>query len=606
MRHKQNYLIALAALALIVFYHMIFRQFFPNMHGKMGHDYALFLPKLLDGYFWFSMNGIFSIPWFTPAFCGGIPLFPDPQSIYYSVPQFLSFVFDPVTSVHMTVMLFAVLGFLGFYILLQRVFQTGAWLALLGGGLFLFNGFYIHRMLIGHLTYHPFMLVPLLAFFLLRSGAATQSQGAKGVMLDGVMAGIVLAYMFQAGMVNVTLPAVGSVIIIGLMYEAIHNKTVRFGLRLICAGGIAVAFCSAKLVAAMAYLHYFGRDMYKLPGTQTLAEAALIALHSLFIAPAFALAHEMLVNVQWGLDRHEFEFGVTFVPLVWLFGGSMAMIPRARKHGLPCHSLRQQWFRIALIGGLLFLPICLNYYTPTWNAILKHLPILKNSTSLIRWMSLYIPVVIVLTALAGAVLLRSPTFHPYAVVASLATVVLLNIWTDRQFYHDQSYDPRQIVTAYNEVQLQGRSPGITHIVMYADQTGRGIMPQGRNDVLVQGGSQLLCYEPLFGYALEKFPIRTLRPDSVFAVREEYLNLKNPVCYVYPLENACEPGEHFLVDQQEVAKAFSTYKPIPFRLPAWQKAANVFNLLTLVGSGGVLLVAGAASCRRWWKSHRAST
>ena len=164
----------------------------------------------------------------------------------------------------MTVMLFAVLGFLGFYILLQRVFQTGAWLALFGGGLFLFNGFYIHRMLIGHLTYHPFMLIPLLAFFLLRSGAELTTMEIDRRYLDGVMAGIVLAYMFQAGMVNVTLPAIGSVIIIGLMYEAIHN-TVRFELRLIWAGGIAVAFCGAKLVAAMAYLHYFGRDMYKTP-----------------------------------------------------------------------------------------------------------------------------------------------------------------------------------------------------------------------------------------------------------------------------------------------------------------------------------------------------
>ncbi len=605
MRQRQNGLIVLAALALIVSYHMIFQQFFPNIHGKMGHDYALFLPKLLDGYFWFSTNGIFAIPWFTPSFCGGIPLFPDPQSIYYSVPQFLSFVFDPVTSVHMTVMLFAVLGFLGFYILLQRVFQTGAWLALLGGGLFLFNGFYIHRMLIGHLTYHPFMLIPLLTFFLLRSGAAPPLQGATRLMFDGVAAGIILAYMFQAGMVNVTLPAIGSVIILGLVYEALHNRTVRFGLRLIWAGGIAVACCSAKLVAAMAYLRYFGRDMYKLPGTQTLTDAVLIALHSLFIAPALALANEMLVNVQWGLDRHEFEFGVTFVPLVWLCGGTIAMLNRVRQRGMSCQYLHKHWPRIAIIGGLLFLPICLNYYTPTWNAILKHLPILKNSTSLIRWMSLYIPVAILFTALAGAVLLRSPTSQLYAVVASLATVVILNVCTDRQFYHAQSYDPRQIVTAYNDVQRQGRSPGITHIVMYADQTGRGIMPQGRNDVLVQGGSQLLCYEPLFGYALEKFPIRTLRPGSVLAVREGYLNLKHPVCYVYPVENACEPGEHFLVDQQEVAKAFSAYKQISFRLPVWQKTANVFNLLAVVGSAGVLLVSGAAHCRRWWKSPRES-
>jgi hypothetical protein len=346
--------------------------------------------------------------------------------------------------------------------------------------------------------------------------------------------------------------------------------------------------------------------MYRLPGTQTLADAVLIALQSLFIAPAFALAQGTLVNVQWGLDRHEFEFGVTFVPLVWLVGGSLAMLTRLRQRRLPCQCLRQHWLRIALIGVLLFLPICLNYYTPSWNAILKHLPILKNSTSLVRWLSLYIPVVILFTALAGAALLRSPTSRVYAVVASLATVVLLNIFTDRQFYHDQSYDPRQIVTTYYDVQRQNRSPEITHIVMYADQTGRGIMPQGRNDVLVRGGSQLLCYEPLFGYALEKFPIRTLRPGSVLAVHEGYLNLKNPVCYVYPLENACEPGEHFSVTQQEVAQAFSTYKPLPFRLPAWQKAANIFNLFTLVGMGGVLLVAGGASGRRRWNRRRQST
>ena len=193
------------------------------------------------------------------------------------------------------------------------------------------------------------MLIPLFAFFLLRSGAATQSQGAKGVMLDGVMAGIVLAYMFQAGMVNVTLPAIGSVIIIGLMYEAIHNKAIRFELRLICAGGIAVAFCGAKLVAAMAYLHYWAGHV-QTPRNADSGRGGADCAAFVIYCPAFALAHEMLVNVQWGLVRHEFEFRVTFVPLVWLFGGSMAMIHRARKHGMSCHSLRQQWFRIALIG----------------------------------------------------------------------------------------------------------------------------------------------------------------------------------------------------------------------------------------------------------------
>jgi hypothetical protein len=129
------------------------------------------------------------------------------------------------------------------------------------------------------------------------------------------------------------------------------------------------------------------------------------------------------------------------------------------------------------------------------------------------------------------------------------------------------------------------------------------MPPGRNDVLTQGRSQLLCYEPLFGYRLEKFPVKTLRPGPVSAIHEGYLNVKNPVCYVYPLENACEPGDHFSVEQPEVVAAFIAYKPMPFRLPAWQQVANVVNILAIAGIGGFLLVSGSPSCRRWWKSHR---
>jgi hypothetical protein len=554
----------------------------------MGHDYALFLPKLLDGYLWFSTNGIFAIPWFTPSFCGGIPLFPDPQSLYYSIPQFLSFFINPITSVYITVILFAVSGFLGFYLLLRRVFTTGPWLALFGGGLFLFNGFYIHRMIIGHLTYHPFMLIPLIAFFLLHSVPEGQSPRSRQGVFDSVMAGILLAYMFQAGMVNVTLPAVGSVMVIGLIYETLRNPKGQFWWRLIGAAGVAGVLCSGKLVAALAYLQYFGRDMYQLPGTRTLTDALLIVLRSLFVTPALRLANESLVNVQWGLDRHEFEFGVTFVPLVWLLGGAMTILYRARVQGVRYQWPPGQWWRLAIIGGLLFLPICLNYYTPTWNAHLKHLPILKNSTSLFRWVSLYIPVVILLTVLAGEVMLCSSTYQAHIVGASLAIVVVLNLGADRQFYHAQTYDPHQVLRSYAAVQRQEWTPRITHIAVYTDPLGRAIMPQARNDALTQGHSQLLCYEPLFGYRLERFPIKALYPGPVLSVREGHLNLKNPACYVYPLVNECEPGDHFSVHQQEAAAAFTAYKPIPFRLPAWQKTANIFNLLAAISVIGVVL------------------
>jgi hypothetical protein len=251
-------------------------------------------------------------------------------------------------------------------------------------------------------------------------------------------------------MVNVALPALVSVIIIGLIYEMTCDTQGQFWRRLTSAGGIALALCGAKLVAAMAYLQHFGRDMYQLPGTRTLTDAVLLVLQVLFIAPTTALTDGRLVNVQWGLDRHEFEFGVTFV-LSGVSNSGMAVIYRAWTQGVRYRSTPGQWLRLALIAGLLFLPICLNYYTPTWNALLKHIPILRNSASLLRWVSLYIPVVILLTALAGESLLRvraySP-YAPYAVGASLTVVVMLNMLTDRQFYHAQTYVPDQILQAY--------------------------------------------------------------------------------------------------------------------------------------------------------------
>src|SRR3989442_8323820 len=76
--------------ALLVF-HLTFGSFFPNRNGGLGHDYSYVLPTLLAGHYWYAVNGPLAIPWFTPAICGGVPLLADPQSFYYSVPQWLAF-----------------------------------------------------------------------------------------------------------------------------------------------------------------------------------------------------------------------------------------------------------------------------------------------------------------------------------------------------------------------------------------------------------------------------------------------------------------------------------------------------------------------------------
>lgn len=589
MTKREATVVCLLGLLLIGVFHLLFSQFFPNSHGRLGHDYALFLPKLLDGFFWYGTNGLLAVAWFTPAFCGGIPLLPDPQSVYYSVPQFFSFVVHPLLSVYLTFLLFAGLGFGGFYLLVRQTFRATAWTASLAACLFAFNGFYIHRMLIGHLTYHPFMLIPLIACCLLRQ-TPEQSQNRRWQLsFDVTVAGVLMAYMFHAGMVNVILPALGSIVIIGLIHGIMYGRSSQFWLRLLLGGTLAACLSLAKLTAALAYLHYFGRDDYALPGADSLLDVIRLLMRSLFIAPAHEMAQDVLVNVQWLLDRHEFEFGVTFVPLLLLsIAGTSAIYHRTTRH-LLARLNRWQWLQLSVIVGLLALPVVFNYYTPAWNALLKQLPLFKSSATLLRWTSLYIPMIIVLAALAVEHTTFLRRYQPYVVVGCMLIVCTLNVSTDRGYYQAQYYDPDDIIQAYRQVKRGDWQPSISRIAVFTDASGHVAMPPMRNNVLAHGSSQLLCYEPLFGYRLEHFPLKTLHPGLAMATQNGHLNLKNPVCYVYPTVNGCAPGDHFMVTQRAAATSFTQYQPFPFTLPTWQKAANVLNVLSLANVGAFLVL-----------------
>jgi len=50
-------LVTVTGSLLLLCYHWIFSAFFPAANGNIGHDYAYFLPSLLDGYNWQLNNG---------------------------------------------------------------------------------------------------------------------------------------------------------------------------------------------------------------------------------------------------------------------------------------------------------------------------------------------------------------------------------------------------------------------------------------------------------------------------------------------------------------------------------------------------------------------
>lgn len=574
---QSRWLVPASFLLLLTAFHLVFGQFFPTRNGTLGHDYSHALPNLLDGYFWLRSNGLFEPFWFTPAFCGGQPVLGDQASIYYSVTQILTLFVNPLASVYATVLLFASLGFWGFYLLLRTCFDTSRQAALLGGALFMFNGFFIHRAMIGHLTFHSVMLVPLIAWLLLRPAVNNR---VFAVLFNGSAGGSLLAYGIYSGIGSQILPCALAVLGITCIHGITGRISRGFVPRSAIAALVSIGLSAAKLTALLSFLRNFPRNDYSLPGVTGIWNAMHLLFSALFFAPTNIAeqARALTTNMQWALERHEWEYGVTMIPLLLILAGTASWFYRIRgaHPQLNISITRYGWF--ALLGLILALPLALNIYTPDWNAFLKQAPVIKSSSALVRWFLVYIPLAILSSALFFDKISQLPGRRNGIFTAALVALVLLNAVKDRTFYHTQGYRPDIIVDAWQSARTSTAQPRIQHVGTFANASDQ---IYNRNDLIAFGASQLACYNPSFGYGLEYFPIKALHPGLALEEKNGLLNIKNPACYLYPEQNHCTPGDHFTSAQREAAQAFTSYKPYPFSFSPAQQIANRVTQATLL-------------------------
>jgi hypothetical protein len=570
--------VVVGALALAAF-QWIFGGFFPSENERIGHDYGYFLPQLLNGFFWYEQNGLGAIPWFTPALGAGVPFYPNPANIYYSVPQFLAFVVDPLTAVRMTLVLFAAIGYAGMVTLLRRTFGLGLPAALFGAVAFAFNGFYAHRMLIGHFAFHSFMLAPWIAHVVLRP--LPEAGRGRRALLDVLVAGALLAYMFQSAYFY-GIPVVVLVVVALALILAIRSGwTWSWILRLGGGGVMALLLCCSKLAAGVAFVSSFPRSGYGLPGVKSIGAGLAVLSQSLFwFAPENA-GKEALAwpegAIEWNLPVHSFEFGVTPVTALLLVVGLALWVTRG---GVAW--VRQSW-KIALLSLVLVALFAINVYQPDWNAFLKTVPLLKSSSNLLRYFATYIPILIVLAAL-GLESAPARLRGPLAALAAIG-VVVFNAVDDRTYYANQNYPPASVVASWDKVNTSGEVPPVVNIEVPMDAQGNPIpAPINRNDVLIRGGSQLICYEPIFGYQQEWFPWKNHIAPGPAGNRMPGggLNTHNPSFFVFPAENGGEAGEPFRVDQMEDMRAFLSYRPFPFEKSTRQVWLDRLNVAALVG------------------------
>jgi len=556
-----------AVLGAAVVYVIVASGFFPDRAGKLGDDYEYFLPALLAGKYWIAENGFWTVPRFSPAFCGGLPFLANPQSMFYSVPQAFSLLADPIASIFATTLVFAGMGAAGTYALMRRRFGGSAQAAVLSSVLFLFNGFLLHRMAMGHATYHVFGLVPVLCYALLTP--LEGSLGSRWFILRraaGAMAvaAAILAYFVYGGAPNALVPLGMTAGVVWLLHALTRPAVKSFWFLGLGAAAIGAAAAAAKLAPALVFVQHFPRTHELVLFDNPLYYGGVFVGYFL---PAFLPDHLGFAG------KHEFEFGVGVAPFILL----LAAYDRYRALRPPGRHAVATYGKLAALGLLLAVPIVLNFGGgPAYAAWLKSLPYVGDNVILVRWFQIYLVPLIIGAGLALDFVFPATAQRRRAALAGVLVTMLQSVIADRPFYDIAPYDPAPILAAAQALQSGGAPPAITGI------GGAGVFGR-RNDGLASGQSGFPCYEPLFGYHLESFPPGLVPGEG---------HLRNPACYIYGPENECLPGATFTAAEREDEAAFADYQSFAFVLPSWQLWADrisVAGLATILLSLGIALI-----------------
>jgi hypothetical protein len=569
--------VALYFIVSIIIYHSIFSIFYPNYTGTLGADFSYEFPRYLAGYFWQQQNGLFSIPWFSPHSCGGVPFFVHPNSTYFSLAQYLALFFSPLNAYYITYIVFAFLGLSGFYVLLRKSFDCTVPLSLLGGVLFLFNGYYAYHSIAGGFPLHSFMIIPWIVLCL------TMPRERRERLREGfliVLVGLFFSYIIYSGGMSIIVPVSVAVFIMGCIRQLFIEENLQFWWRLVLGYMLFLIVAGMKISLAVKLLSVLPRSSYNstLPGYESFYDALVIPFKILFFGPEvprIALSISPSPSIFW-------ECSISFVPLILLLFGAFKLLHDYSKGKLKGCINKSVFSKVCilLIGVFFLIQVPLMYYTPDWNRFLHQLPIISSCSELFRWYCANIPVVILISILLFSRIRLNVRIEVLLLIVLSLTVYFLNYKRNKDPYHyGLLYDGGMIEAKYDEVKKTGKIPEITEIVAFSrnDQENIYYRPLGVDSMMVNGFSYVMGYEPVFGYNSELLKFNPLKHGSVFEVENGFYNMKNPASYIFPDENNARPGDHFKVDEREELEQFVRYRAFKFNMPLYQRFLNYFSL-----------------------------
>ncbi len=570
-RYLNPILIALNILVISIFV----VQFTSATYPIVGGDYRLFGPRLLDTLLHYKING-FSIEWYTPSFGGGLPAYPNPLQMQFSIQQLYTFIVNPYIAVLATSVLYIIVGFLATFLLLRDVLEFRPFSAILGAGFFVANGFFFERLVVGHadkITF-PLIVIPVFALFSRKIPA----------WLAGVFISITGAILLNSGGVYIGFmcffTAVITIPIFYFLKPALFDLK-KFAPVVLWGGILTMLLCGSKLYAVTTYMQTFPRDVhdqYFVSWYSSLVGSVLQligVMTSLPILQLFGKNSLVLVTrlTKWtGTPYGFWEVDSSISPalLILLLYGIWRVLfhkPHLDKSNL----LKKGIAGICLIISIIFVVQFSSAKGVLFDAV-KGWPLIKSLRTNTRFIASFILPLAILGVKAFDYWIKGKSGlkinSAFVLLNVLSLVALWGYYLLPIKVQGRNFDIRSVVNTYAKIQAGDTFP-VNRIV------------PAMNDYEVfeaQASNVTHHYDPLLGPT--SF-LPHVHEGSVFDVQNGFFNMTDPTGYVFPRENNSKLFSLIPVSDYKKLIEFLNRRQPEWKLPAIQIALDWAAGLTFI-------------------------
>jgi hypothetical protein len=543
----------------------------------VGHDYRYFIPRLIDTNLHIRLNG-FSIQWYTPSFGGGLPAFPNPQHLEYSIVQLFSFLINPWSAILLTTAGISFLGYYFFYRFLNERLELDWKSSTLGAMFFLGNGFYIEHMIVGQLGYQLFPFGAVVLYFLFKM--------ENKIFINSIVIALVAAMIiYQAGFYLIIILSLSLGVALPIIY--LYRPSLLDSRRIVLTTLLSIFLCilltSAKLNAVFALMRHFPRqifDTYDVGIIQAFFGLIAQFLGVMVLAPILVLAGQNTDLLSGALSNitgaiygiWEIDTGISPVLMAFLVAGVARLFASIRKRNK--RKVESSYiFALVLLLLAVWMIVELTFAKGWIYSLIRDLPVFRSLHVNVRFASAFIlPLVLIGAFLINRFFLEHPKSIFFSISSFCTIAVLMPYFFLSREIHSREFN----VFPDNEIQSVVASPIIK------------ISNIGDWAVFAEHASSYRPYEPLFGYSLETF-YAMIHVGSVFEEDQGYFNMTNPSSLVFPEINKSYPFERIKISEREQMETFLQHKQPSWKIPNSQTFLNIVALATLIFSIGITFI-----------------